>query len=86
MCIAWQRDTVLIITARLVLNDYKTEWVEYPDLAPTFKSLYAVPRHLSSNHKTKINTSAESNRTTPIAQATMQNTAPLLSNSPMAPT
>lgn len=35
---------VLMTTARMILNykdiDYKTEWIEYPDLAPTFKSLY----------------------------------------------
>lgn len=34
----------LIPIARMILNykniDYKTEWVEYPDLAPKFKSLY----------------------------------------------
>lgn len=32
----------------MILNykkiDYKTEWVEYPDLAPKFKSLYATTR------------------------------------------
>lgn len=32
------------LPARLVLNyksiPYKTEWVEYPDLAPKFKSLF----------------------------------------------
>ena len=34
------------LTARLVLNfkgiPYKTEWIEYPDLAPTFKS-FGIP-------------------------------------------
>lgn len=42
----WQ----LTAIARMVLNykniDYKTEWVEYPDLEPYFKSLCISPPHL----------------------------------------
>jgi hypothetical protein len=39
--------TILTVIARLVLNykkiDYKTEWVEYPDLAPKLKALCVIP-------------------------------------------
>jgi hypothetical protein len=38
---------LLTVTARMVLNykkvDHKTEWVEYPDLAPKFKALGIPP-------------------------------------------
>lgn len=38
---------MLTLKARMVLNfkgiDYKTEWIEYPDLAPTFKSFGLPP-------------------------------------------
>jgi len=46
-------------TARLLLNykdlPYKTEWVEYPDVAPKFKGLYASLFHSTTIH-TQLNT------------------------------
>jgi hypothetical protein len=37
---------MLTLPARLALNykkiDYKTEWIEYPDLASKYKELYIV--------------------------------------------
>ena len=39
----------------MILNfkgiDYKTEWIEYPDLEPTFKSLYVCSNHRQIGNK-----------------------------------
>jgi hypothetical protein len=47
---------MLTLPARLALNykkiDYKTEWIEYPDLASKYKELYVVTQfqHSQINH------------------------------------
>jgi hypothetical protein len=45
--------TILMLAARMILNlkgiDYKTEWVEYPDLVPTLKAAGLPPNDPSSH-------------------------------------
>jgi hypothetical protein len=54
------RDTTLTPPARLALNykkiDYKTAWIEYPDLAPKFKALCVILSSILSDQAQQTDT------------------------------